>query len=332
MMEITAEDIEALADDTIAYYDVNRGRAQENWHGDKKDDKWSNENALIPAAPALGVCCFCSACNCHCHTAGTANNQFNNENFVRYLFDYDIFSIAHNFSRCGYLIAYLQHEGLIGNACVIVKGSHSLHGAYAHPVVSKAASENTPYHKKSAGVRVDISRTKTSGNLQFKRPTNLIEPLLDVPDVRLLMRNYILSDPSRDWLDLRYALQMPTFLIYVKLDGSANHLANADLTAMFDLRQLRVIESGISVGRRLAELVAGIREKYFGVPLPDFDVIEQAFSHMLLDRSLRKQQGTPVFTWTPHEKASSSSPGYASSALDYDNTDSATRAPSQRWQ
>lgn len=286
-------------DDSIKYYDA-EGMAAIGTYPNNPSHHIINQT-IKTAASSMGACCLCASCDCHCHSSKVENNQ----DFVRYLFDYDIFSMPQNFSRFGYLISYLKHEGILYNCCVVTTETCSLRGPYAFPGVSKKKRiTGTEQYDEQEAINTKIIRSQVGGNLQFPRPINLIEPLLETTDVRMMMRNYVLKNNATDWRDLRYGLQMPTFLIYVKLNSSTNHLPSADFTALFDLRHLRVVGSDISLGRRLAELVAGIREKYFGISLPDFSKIEQEFTNLKLDRSLQKHDDIASTSKTKRNKIS----------------------------
>lgn len=229
-------------------------------------------------------CCDCTGCDCPCHlllvssacpdpSAQPTISTKSSENFVRYLFDYDLFSVTDNMSHCGYLLLYLKQEGILSHCCVISTESNRAVGPFAFPTVGSSSS----------GIRTETYRDEY-GTLRFKRPANIIEPLSDTPDIRKLMKNYIIVGDGRDWVNLRYALQLPAFMIYVQQQGSTNDLPSCDLRVTFDLRSMRLIGSSKTIGHRLAQTIAGIRHKYFGVPVPDFSAVEREYQAFLLQR------------------------------------------------
>nr|WQF02833.1 MAG: hypothetical protein [Apis mellifra filamentous-like virus] len=239
-----------------------------------------------PSSSDPSRCCDCTGCDCPCHlllvssacpdpSAAPTISTKSSENFVRYLFDYDLFSVTDNMSHCGYLLLYLKHEGILSHCCVISTESNRAVGPFAFPSVSSSST--------GSAIRTETYRDEY-GTLRFKRPANVIEPISDTPDIRKLMKNYIIVGDGRDWVNLRYALQLPAFMIYVQQQGSTNDLSSCDLRVTFDLRSMRLIGSSKTIGHRLAQTIAGIRHKYFGVPVPDFSAIEREYQAFLLQR------------------------------------------------
>ncbi|KAK2574874.1 hypothetical protein KPH14_013139, partial [Odynerus spinipes] len=227
-------------------------------------------------ASTYGLCCLCGTCLCTCHIESGA---FNNENFVRYLYDYDLFSVPRNYQNCGYLVAYLKNEGILVNSVVVASDTNSLRGPFTTLLGSRSSRAT------DRAIRSDIRRSRSNASLSFRRTANVIEPVNDF-DVRKLFRNLILKNTRRDWLDLKYALQMPSIVVFFKSHGTKTYVPNADIVYDFDLRKLQILSDKKTIGRRLAELTAGFRREFFDVSLPNFDKVDERFRAMLLDRNL----------------------------------------------
>lgn len=228
-------------------------------------------------AASHGLCCLCGTCICLCHVEA---NACSNENFVRYLYDYDLFSVPRNFQNCGYLVAYLRDEGIFSNCVIVSAETSSLRGPYSRLIGTRSRHSNV-----ERSVFSDIRRSRATGSLSFRSNSNVIESVNDF-DVRKLFRNLMLKNSRRDWLDLKYALQMPSIVVFFKAHGTKIYVPNADIVYDFDLRKLQILSDRKSIGRRLAELTAGFRREFFDVDLPNFDKVEEKFRAMLLDRSL----------------------------------------------
>lgn len=227
-------------------------------------------------ASAYGLCCLCGTCLCTCHIEAGA---FSNENFVRYLYDYDLFSVPRNYQNCGYLVAYLKNEGILVNSVVVASDTSSLRGPFTTLLGARSSRSSDRV------IRSDIRRSRSNASLSFRRTANIIEPVNDF-DVRKLFRNLVLKNTRRDWLDLKYALQMPSIVVFFKSHGTKTYVPNADIVYDFDLRKLQILSDKKTIGRRLAELTAGFRREFFDVSLPNFDKVDERFRAMLLDRNL----------------------------------------------
>lgn len=105
-----------------------------------------------------------------------------------------------------------------------------------------------------------------------------IQPPVDQRDVRSYMQAIKLTgNETTDWLDLKIQLCLPSIVLFFKLQGSVTNVSNADYTIEINLRELQLLATTTvndisdTFGHKLARTVAYVRQKFFNVPVPDFD-------------------------------------------------------------
>lgn len=231
-------------------------------------------------------CCDCSECNCNCHAWSLKKRHISDlkikaEDIVRYLFDYTLFKVPNNFERCGFLYIYLLSEGILDLSCIISKESCNVVGPFTKPNPHNKRQKNIERVSELDSVNTYVDRNK-NGELHFTMPSNVIDPI-NVTDIRMLFRNIILTENTSEWLQIKTALQFPSILLYIKLQGSHVEI-NADRTWEFFLADLRNLSE--SLGHKLAKIIAWFRKVYFNIPVPDFTKLQKDFEMQMTQKKL----------------------------------------------